>query len=689
MAELVIRISGDIKNYEEALDKAEKETEGLSSALESVAVKSAIAFAALTAEIGLSVAAYKESEAVVNQLTNALQNQGIYSKQLSKEYQDQAEELQNLTGVSDEVIIKSQTTLQSFLGQKKVTQELTQAVLDFSAAKNMDAQSASEVFGKAIEGNVTALKKYGITIEENLTKQQRIDEIVKKVTGSFGGQAAAAAAGADGGIRKMTESFGNLQEQIGARFAPTIVAITGKMTEFFNFLQKNKALTDFIVSMITAGTVVTGAVAVVSGAGIVFLQLSAALKAAQVSVSLMTLGVRALVGATGLGLLVLLITEIALNWNSAWPKMQAVFVAFVENIKGLLGGLGTLLAGVFTGNVDRIIEGGKMMKEAFAKGFNEANAKFEMIDAKEMEEGQNEAQKNAADKREEQLQAHEDRMAEIRRTARELQALEFAQASEMLIEAKRQELEALKQLDDENYEGDKGIVQARLAEARARNSEEAAAAYAVKQEQLQQQKTANDTFLKEQIKFGTAYATINKIMHSAVIQGSAQAFGELAQLQQSSSNTLKSIGKVAAVANIIIKTAESAMNIYNGFSIIPIVGPALGIAGAAAAVAFGAEQIGKVNSAADGGLLEGGIPGVDSIPVMAMAGEMVVPRRNFDEVVDAVANQRAGVNPNEGQGGGGTVSVELTLKDELAEWIEAKINERTNLGISILRTVNS
>ena len=116
-SELVIRISGDIKNYEEALDKATKETDDLSGTLKEVAQASAAAFAVLTAEIGLSVAAYKESQQVVNGLNQALQNQGIFSKSLSKQYQDQASELQALTGISDEAIISAQTQLQGYLGQ--------------------------------------------------------------------------------------------------------------------------------------------------------------------------------------------------------------------------------------------------------------------------------------------------------------------------------------------------------------------------------------------------------------------------------------------------------------------------------------------------------------------------------------------------------------------------------------------
>jgi hypothetical protein len=98
------------------------------------------------------------------------------------------------------------------------------------------------------------------------------------------------------------------------------------------------------------------------------------------------------------------------------------------------------------------------------------------------------------------------------------------------------------------------------------------------------------------------------------------------------------------------------MNIYKGFATIPIIGPALGVAGAAAAVAFGAERISQVTAAADGGLIEGGVQGRDSVPALLMPGELVVPRRNFNDVVGAVQNQGESNSPE--------VLAELKLMNE-------------------------
>jgi hypothetical protein len=122
------------------------------------------------------------------------------------------------------------------------------------------------------------------------------------------------------------------------------------------------------------------------------------------------------------------------------------------------------------------------------------------------------------------------------------------------------------------------------------------------------------------------------------------------------------------------------MDIYAGFATIPIIGPALGIAGAAAAVAFGAEQIGTVTSAAQGGLITGGIPGIDSVPVLAQAGELVAPRQNYEEVVGSVAAKRMA----EENGSGGQVEVIIGFRDDAFEIIEKKILQRRRIGVGVL-----
>jgi hypothetical protein len=145
------------------------------------------------------------------------------------------------------------------------------------------------------------------------------------------------------------------------------------------------------------------------------------------------------------------------------------------------------------------------------------------------------------------------------------------------------------------------------------------------EEQVKLKQKANQQRLNDEIKYGQTYAAINAAINSSAVQGTAQATSQLTQLQQSRNSTLAGIGKAAAITQIGIDTAKAAMSIYSGFATIPIVGPALGTAGAIAAVAFGAEKISKVRSAQEGGIVPGTGSG-DIVPAMLEPGEIVVPR---------------------------------------------------------------
>jgi hypothetical protein len=736
-SELLIRISGDVKDFKEKLDEVQEKTEDFSEAAVKVAKVSAIAFAALTAEVFLSVKAFGQKEAVTNSLTAALQNQGIYSRELLESYQAQADAVERLTGIDADLINKGQSVAQSFLGQTKITQELTAAVADFAAAQGIDVANAFEVVGKSIGTSNNALKRYGIDIDENASKQEKLSKVVEQLNARFQGQAEAQGKGV-ASIAQVSRAFGDLQEEIGKRLAPTVVKVAAVVTDFLDYVKDNKAIVDLGVSIgVAAGVIAALGVAVGTGAAL-WAKYKAVMTAVGLATQATSVATKALVGATGLGLLPIILSEIYLNWSTVWPWAQGVFQGFVTTVSELASGLGKILIGASTLDVAKLQEGLDQVKEAFAKGVAEGNAIYEQgIKERQTLEDEAEkkkiAQQEAAGARARAAEAETERLAalgiQIEKNRAEQILLTQQGASAERIQLLKDENTILSALRDEKDQEVISALEKELATTRAMKSiahenekeqlrifkEEILAqdkefenlsaeqklVFQEKhkqnlQDQILTEKTArvqalaeksktqidaNNRFLMDQEKYGTAYATINQAMNSEIYKGNKQAFGELAQLQSSSNSTLKGIGKAAAIANITMKTAESAMNIFTGFSTIPFVGQALGIAGAAAAVAFGAEQMSRVTAAAKGGIMTGGIPGRDSIPTLTMPGELVVPTRNFEEVVNAVAASRSG-SPIAGPDGA-LAHVVLELKDSLAEFIEVKLIERRSLGIAL------
>jgi hypothetical protein len=161
---------------------------------------------------------------------------------------------------------------------------------------------------------------------------------------------------------------------------------------------------------------------------------------------------------------------------------------------------------------------------------------------------------------------------------------------------------------------------------------------------VERQIEANNRRLQDQQRFGVAYSKINSFIQSEEVQGALSAANQLVALTQSKNNTLKGIGKAAALAQNVISTAQGATSAYASLAPIPFVGPALGIAAAGALIAFGAERASNILAANTGGIVTGGIPGIDSVPALLTPGELVVPEKNFDQVVGAVRgeNRRSG-----------------------------------------------
>jgi hypothetical protein len=89
------------------------------------------------------------------------------------------------------------------------------------------------------------------------------------------------------------------------------------------------------------------------------------------------------------------------------------------------------------------------------------------------------------------------------------------------------------------------------------------------------------------------------------VSGFQSMFSNLSKLQESHSKTAQRIGRVAAKAKIVTDTASAAMGAYSAMAGIPIIGPALGIAAAAAAIAAGAVQMANVDK---GSVSPGGGP---------------------------------------------------------------------------------
>ncbi len=234
-------IGVDQKNATKGLDNLTKK-------LGQVAKAAAVAGAALAAAaVAFSIKEAAKAEAVRAKLAAVLKATGNAAGFTADELDRQATALQNMTGISDEAILRGQTILATFtqIGEKTFPRA-TEAVLDLASVLSDDAipaageiRSAALQLGKALNDPVlgmTALGRAGIQFtkaqkdmvkvlvdsNQTLAAQELIlDEVEKQ----FGGVAKAVGKTAAADFARFKEELSDLAAEIGSELMPAVLLL--------------------------------------------------------------------------------------------------------------------------------------------------------------------------------------------------------------------------------------------------------------------------------------------------------------------------------------------------------------------------------------------------------------------------------------------------------------------------------
>lgn len=177
------------------------------------------------------IAAEKDEDAI-RRLSIALQSQGFTTDFLSKKYQDFADTLSQSTRFSRSAIEETITTLVN-LGNVGPDQmdKVTRATLNLATVTGRDLPAAALIMSKAAEGNTTALKRWGIQLDENKTKSEQYDQLLEILSTRFGSAAT-----------EDVKNFSGAQAQLGN-------AIHEVLAELGNFIIKSPGVQTAMAGM--------------------------------------------------------------------------------------------------------------------------------------------------------------------------------------------------------------------------------------------------------------------------------------------------------------------------------------------------------------------------------------------------------------------------------------------------------
>jgi hypothetical protein len=163
-----------------------------------------------------SIQSYASAEAAQKKLTVALEAQGTATPHVIDQYNHLASTFQRTTVYSDDLINEMEALLTQVgnVMPQDMDKALT-AATDLASGLGIDLQQATTLVAKSLEGNVGALGRYGVSLDESRVKAEGVDYVVGKLEERFGGQAQAQLDTYAGRIQALANDWDNLKEAVG------------------------------------------------------------------------------------------------------------------------------------------------------------------------------------------------------------------------------------------------------------------------------------------------------------------------------------------------------------------------------------------------------------------------------------------------------------------------------------------
>ena len=336
--------------------------------------------------------AFDEQQKAIAQVEAGLKSTANVAGFTSKELQKMASDLQKTSLFGDEDILKNATaqllTFTNITGEQFAkTQELA---LDLATRLDGDLKSSSIMLGKALNdpvANLSALSRAGIqfSVDQkevinslvetgNLAEAQTI--ILEELEKQYGGSAEAARDAGLGPVQALGNTFSDLSEQIGARLLPVVQSFAEFLVNLMEKFDKlDEGTKDTIVTLGLVLAIIGPVILIVAQLVSAFIAITRAIRIARIAM----IKFNAVLVANPVGVIVLaiiaFISILVILYNNVEEVrgvLHGLFKAAVKIFTGLkdlvmdsLGGVGDILVGIFTLDIDKITEGFRKSGKAF------------------------------------------------------------------------------------------------------------------------------------------------------------------------------------------------------------------------------------------------------------------------------------------------------------------------------------
>lgn len=590
-----------------------------------------------------SVEMANKNARAVNMLSAAYQNVGYTAEGALKQAKAFASEMQNLTGIADEAFLDAQRLLANYGVVGAKAQEGIRAAYALSVSQGMSFESALMQIAKAAAGSTAALSRYGIVLGENVKEGDKFDAVLKQINDKFGASAQSSMGDMAAQVGALKESWGDLREELGNYLIPAlqnVISISKEAISALNSMFNKDRTTDQMAYEKNLFRIAELNKEIAKWEGIKdkwYTNKEGALKrieALQKEKELL---------------------------QSAQAEFEKRFykeaqLAKVQNDQA-------------EKQAEQINNARVINKEAEERAKKEQEVANKLKD--QLETFRQNAQQSSNERKvrftAELAGADLSGLATIDNRLEEERSMQ-QQLAEIREQALQEQITRAQSAADAETE----IGQERISKALEQLEEFNAEQY-ILNEEYAQNRIALDERINESNK---AVYEVQKFLDSQKVKDFSTGLNEMSKLQNSKSKELVAVGKAAGIAQATIDTAQGAIAAYQAMAHIPYVGPALGIAAAAALTAYGAERIAEIGGIkmAEGGLVKAVTGGVPAVIGEGGSDEAVLP------LDDANAMRRIGGAIAEESGAGVIVNINVAASGGVEAILE-QLTEASRNGV--------
>jgi hypothetical protein len=203
-------------------DKGVKQGKSSLASLAKSTIGPAISIGLVVDQLGKAVKAAAEDQKAQELLEVAVRNNTTANTDQIAEMEKAIGRMEMQKAVADDELRPALGNLVRATGDVTKAQDLLGLALDISAGTGKDLQAVTIALSKAQTGQIGALTRLGVPLNKTAIASKDLDAIQKDLALRFAGASDAAAASADGGMKKLQIALDNAYETVGYKILPVL-----------------------------------------------------------------------------------------------------------------------------------------------------------------------------------------------------------------------------------------------------------------------------------------------------------------------------------------------------------------------------------------------------------------------------------------------------------------------------------